>query len=63
MCVHLLFGLMLLGSKYLSYVCQSYKKPGSVTICNNFKHPIFSKKFYAIRPLFWNVLFFTLKQA
>ena len=40
MCVHLLFGLMLLGSKYLSYVCQSYKKRGSVTICS-FKHPIF----------------------
>ena len=34
MCVHLLFGLMLLGSKYSSNVCQSYKTPGSVAICS-----------------------------
>ena len=61
MCVHLLFGLILLGSKYLSYVCQSYKKPGSVTICS-FKHPIF-KNFLCNSTFILNVLFFTLKQA
>ena len=61
MCVHLLFGLMFLGSKYLSYVCQSYKKPGSVTICS-FKHPIFSKIFMLFN-LYSECAIFTLKQA
>ena len=28
MCVHLLLGLMLLGSKYSNNVCQSNKKTG-----------------------------------
>ena len=60
MCVHLFFGLMLLGSKYLSYVYQSYKKPGSVTICS-FKHPIF--KIFMQFDLYSECAFFTLKQA
>ena len=31
---------MLLGSKYLNNVCQSYKKTGSVAICS-LKHAVF----------------------
>ena len=62
MCVHLLFGPMLLGSRYSSNVCQSYTKPGSVPICS-LKHPVFKKIFLRISTFILNVLFFTLKQA
>ena len=40
MFVHLLFGLMLMSSKYLSYVCKSYKKQ-ALSKLRSFKHPIF----------------------
>ena len=51
MCVHLLFGLMLLGSKYLSYVCQPYKKNQALSpfVVSNIQ---FVTIFNAIRPLF-----------
>ena len=61
MCVHLLFGLMLLVSEYLSYVCQSYKNQALSPFCS-FKYPIFTN-FLCNSTFNLNVLFFTLKQA